>query len=191
MAVLASKRGISEMEFYKQALELRKNAVALLMRDFGIKTTAIFDDSTDGAKWYINFERNRIANLCAELIDNIIKANGIYVNTDYDYEQKRMYQNYAISTVNTLLEEFMHIIEVIHFEKLHKALKVFVENCEQELILLKAWRKKNKKVNHSASRSNNQENAQNTQNNPQEPFKEIDQSGTISLDDDFFTDLEL
>lgn len=148
MAVLASKRGISEMEFYKKATEIRKDAVALLMRNFGIKATNLFDTDLESTKWLIDFERNRIATMCASLVENIVKANNIYVYTDTDYEQKRAFQNLAIAEVYNLYEEFSHLVEVIPFEKLQRTFEKFIENCELELTLLKAWRKKTKKVSH-------------------------------------------
>lgn len=147
MAVLASKRGTSEMEFYRKAVEIRKNAVALLMRDFGVKLPNTLDVNTVGTKWFIDFERNRIATMCANLVEYIVKANNIYAHTQTDYEQRRAFQNLAIAECYNLLEEFAHIAEVLPFDKLGRALEGFVENCNEEIKILKSWRKKQKRVN--------------------------------------------
>lgn len=143
MSVLASKRGISDMEFYKNAVEIRNEVTDLLLRNFGIKN---LKESSDNVQWYINDVRAFMMKTVRDMIINIVRANNIYVYTTLDHDLKRAYQNLAINAVYTLYEEFANAFMRVQNIKLHKRCEYFLEMLEKELVLLKAWRKKNKKV---------------------------------------------
>jgi len=99
MAVLKRKRGISKLEFYNNARELRRDLTAYLLRNFGIKqksnkniqipipaqetqTTTLLDD--EGAilgefpEWTISEFRRNIMQILRNLMMNITAGNSIY-----------------------------------------------------------------------------------------------------------------
>lgn len=154
MSVLASKRGISDMEFYKNAVEIRNEVTDFLLRDFGIKN---LKESSDNVQWYINDERSFMMKTVRDLIINIVRANNIYVYTTLDHDLKRAYQNLAINAVYTLYEEFANAFMRVQNVKLHKRCEYFLGMLEKELVLLKAWRKKNKKVKNLTNVKENNE----------------------------------
>jgi hypothetical protein len=154
MSVLASKRGISDMEFYKNAVEIRNEVTDFLLRDFGIKN---LKESSDNVQWYINDERSFMMKTVRDMIINIVRANNIYVYTTLDHDLKRAYQNLAINAVYTLYEEFANAFMRVQNVKLHKRCEYFLGMLEKELILLKAWRKKNKKVKNLTNVKENNE----------------------------------
>ena len=154
MSVLASKRGISDMEFYKNAVEIRNEVTDFLLRDFGIKN---LKESSDNVQWYINDERSFMMKTVRDMIINIVRANNIYVYTTLDHDLKRAYQNLAINAVYTLYEEFANAFMRVQNVKLHKRCEYFLGMLEKELVLLKAWRKKNKKVKNLTNVKENNE----------------------------------
>lgn len=149
MSVLASQRGISDMEFYKNAIEMKNKLVLLLLRNFGFKN---IEEATEWEQWYVNFEREKLLNLSSAVVNNIVYANNIYVYTQKDYEQRRYYQNTAINSVYNILEEFAHLHEVFKVQKIQKHLELFIQMADRELVLLKSWRKKTKKPSSSTKK---------------------------------------
>lgn len=177
MAVLASKRGISNMEFYNTAMALRKEIVKTLLRDFGYKSV----NPDEYRSWFINFERQRIVQLSADLVLNVVYANYIYTNTDEAVDQRRSYQNLAIATVHALIEEFQHLMDVFPVGKMQDAMARFIEMCETELRLLKSWRKKTKRITFKNSKETKTTDEQNEKNTNQ---------GTTIMNDGFLDDLD-
>lgn len=173
MAVIESKRTLSDMEFFKNANELRKEITMLLLRDFGIKNRtrnlkiltnnkyeeddiqiieSIIDkygldkDICDEyPKWMIENMRSNILSLCHELIKNITMANSIYgKNSLQEFYQRRYYQNLSISTCEALFQEFQYVISVIPVD-INKY-KKYTEMLNKEVALLKKWKKSENKI---------------------------------------------
>ena len=116
MSVPKNKRDLSELEFYHQALVIRKEITQLLLRDFGIKDKVrdiilsfnqmekedaeIFFDIAkkynynkvieEYPGWLIDHCRNNLLTLCHNLIMNIASAYSINPVNLYECEQKRM-----------------------------------------------------------------------------------------------------
>jgi hypothetical protein len=103
MSVLKNKRGLSKLEFYHNARELRKNLTNLLLRDFGIKVKVRKDGkpmetetqkvppgevpadtdespaiSGEFPEWALSEFRVSIMRLLRGLIMNITDGNSIY-----------------------------------------------------------------------------------------------------------------
>lgn len=177
MSVLASKRGISDMEFYKNAVEIRNEVTDFLLRDFGIKN---LKESSDNVQWYINDERSFMMKTVRDMIINIVRANNIYVYTTLDHDLKRAYQNLAINAVYTLYEEFANAFMRVQNVKLHKRCEYFLGMLEKELVLLKAWRKKNKKVKNLTNVKENNEIVDKVSSSENDLDKYLNDVSTIS-----------
>lgn len=176
MSVLKSKRGTSSMEFYHNALNIRKYVTYKLLKDFGIKNTVrdkcyfLHTDNLNEAdrtklcellkfcdynacveeypQWFISREREYISDLCRHLIADITAANTIYITNAQEATQRRSLQNSAIATVECLIQELSFVIEIIPTIQADK-LKPFIEMCIREISLLKGWRKSDNKVKQS------------------------------------------
>ena len=170
MSVPKNKRDLSELEFYHQALVIRKEITQLLLRDFGIKDKVrditlsfnqmekedaeIFFDIAkkynynkvieEYPEWLINHCRNNLLVLCHNLIMNIASAYSINPVNLYECEQKRMIQNYAIGNCDQILQEMTFIIDTFPIDA-NKYMR-YVEMVLREIELLKSWRRKGNKV---------------------------------------------
>ena len=176
MSVPASKRGVSEFEFYNTAVRLRVHVTMWLLRDFGAKPryrdarfVADAYNMTDDDKkafeellakynigdsicdtypqWWIQERRRKIDSLCADILESITRAFNIYATTLEEYNERRLLQTRAITSVYALLEEAQFVLSV-----LYKTGGVdvdryghFVQFCNDEIALLKGWRKQGNK----------------------------------------------
>lgn len=173
MSVLKTKRGISSMEFYHNALNIRKFVTYKLLKDFGIKNTVRDKcyflhtenlSDTDKAKlaellrlcdynatieeypaWFIDRERNYISDLCRHMIADITAANAVFITNEQESTQRRSLQNSAIATVECLIQELSFVMEIIPQIQADQ-LKPFIEMSTKEISLLKGWRKSDNKV---------------------------------------------
>jgi len=172
MSVPLSKRKTSSMEFYHNAIVLRREVTKLLMRDFGIKNfhrnikfvgkmedfsledrqivEGIFDNyGIDGdfldvyPSWLIDKFRSYVMDVLKDLMINITKANSIYATNIYECNVRRNYQNEAIADCFCLLEEFQYIISVVPVNA--EKYMPYVELIDKEIALLKGWRKSDHK----------------------------------------------
>lgn len=170
MSVPKSRRGLSHMEFYHNAITLRKEITLLLLRDFGIKdkirkATVITENMSeeDATKvieildkydcssilykypdWIINTERDNILKICHRLIMNITQANSIYPTNIAEYQSRRLFQDYAIGNCEQLLQEMQYVMSIIPVNS-NKYMR-YVDMIETEIILLKGWRKSDNKI---------------------------------------------
>jgi len=92
VSVLKNKRGLSKLEFYNTARQLRKELTAILLRNFGVKLktskdgkTAIEDPNEDESvilgefpEWALAEFRRSIMMLLRNLMLNITAGNSIY-----------------------------------------------------------------------------------------------------------------
>lgn len=173
MSVPKSERGQSGLEFYHTALNLRREIIALLLRDFGLKkkvrTTEILtqmysidpedektlqailtkyqmDDSVidEYPTWLVDEFRNTILLILRDLRLNIRMANSIYVTTKAEYEERRNHWNRAIGNCQQLLEEMQFVIETLPVNA-EKYMR-YVGMIEKEINLLKGVRKSDNKI---------------------------------------------
>lgn len=173
MSVPQSKRGLSDMEFYSNARYIRKKITFYLLRDFGIRdkirSLELFPKSKKFSEedrkiiqeisdkyetynplveeyptWYLADVRSSLLRLLRNIIFNIKSANSVYPTSVAEYEQRRAYQNNAISNCECLLEEFQFCLEVLPID-LNKYQEV-IAKIDFEVALLKAWRKSDKRL---------------------------------------------
>lgn len=173
MSVPKSERGQSGMEFYHNALKLRKEITALLLRDFGLKkkirTTEILvkmykiepsdkqtlksiltkyrmDDSVidEYPEWLIKDFRDTIITILRNIRMNIRMGNSIYVTTKAEFDERRNCWNKAIGSCQQLLEEMQFVIETLPVDA-EKYMR-YVGMIEKEINLLKGVRKSDNKI---------------------------------------------
>lgn len=185
MSVLKNKRGLSDLEFYRNGIVLRKNLTELLLRDFGIRNkirksvtmtkhmtqedalvfqnivdkyecTNIIDEYPD---WLIDKMRNNILNLCYAMIMNITAANSIYPTNESEYYDRRNYQNHAIGNSEQLLQEMQYIISIIPVDA--NKFMPYTKMIVKEIQLLKGWRKSDNRILKSIKTKQNKETTKN------------------------------
>lgn len=192
MSVLKNKRGLSDLEFYRNGIVLRKNLTELLLRDFGIrnkirksvvmtkhmteKDAAIFQNLVDKYEctniideypdWLIDKMRNNILNLCYAMIMNITAANSIYPTNESEYYDRRNYQNHAIGNCEQLLQELQYIISIIPVDA--NKFMPYTKMIVKEIQLLKGWRKSDNRILKSIREKQNKNKNKDTVNNKNE-----------------------
>ena len=161
------------MEFFHTAYEIADKVTTLLIRDFGVKRISRqlktfthnakmthddreqfsalcekyrIDVESEYPLWLIEHYRDWIMKLLAELINNITIANTIYPAEPYvDFETKlrRQYQQLAIANCYQLFQALQQAGRVlpVDFEKFMP----YVKLVNEEIRLLKEWRKKGNK----------------------------------------------
>ena len=121
MSVLKNLRSLSEMQFYKTAITIRKELTIWLLKDFGTRRNAksitqVIKEITpeeqtqideifarygktsrrtyqsEYPEWFVDFERRIISENLAELVTNITQANSIYPNFMFEWDLRRQYQ---------------------------------------------------------------------------------------------------
>lgn len=172
MTVPKHKRSLSDMEFFHNALELRKQLMVLMLKNFNVKDkirkidifkniTGVTDEDKKIVEeilekygirsmilnypdWFLIDIRTNLLTYLRDLMRNIIYANSIYPVSIAECYERRKYQNRAISCCHTLLQELQFVISLIpcNIEKMMP----FVEIIEKEVILLKGWRKSDNRI---------------------------------------------
>jgi len=147
MAVLKNKRTLSQLEFFNNAIILRKEITKLLLQDFGIrdKVRKVKNGENELTiieeypKWLITFFRQSVISSLRNLMMNITAGNTIYPSTQEELTERRRYQTAAIINCEQLLCDFNYIAEVFPVEL--KKYMPFVDKILFEIKLLKGWRK--------------------------------------------------
>lgn len=172
MAVLKHLRSLSEMEFYRTAIEIRKNITIWLLKDFNTKRNVksvnqVVKDITEEDKaavdaifakydvkpnkefqsefptWFVDMERKNLCEILTDLIQHITKANSIFPIGEIEINLRREFQDRAIADCYNIYQELQYIIAVFKID-INKLIPI-IESVEKELALLKSWRKSNKK----------------------------------------------
>lgn len=173
LTVVKSKRKPSAMEFFHNAMEIRKYLTFVILKDFGIKPKICkqaveidMSNLTDPDKltfeqllaqcniekaeliypqWFLDIERKRFITIMQNMISNIVQANVIYANTTELLNARKLYQLKAIANCHELLQELSYMIDVLPAIEADK-LSRFVIMVNRELALLKGWRKSSKLI---------------------------------------------
>lgn len=161
------------MQFYKNAILLRKELTNWMFRNFGTTRhkkhiaqavkgideadekaiEEILEKYNKGTKfqseypdWFVNFEREVLLKLLQELVENITRANSIYVSVGNitEYELRRSYQDKAIGCCYVLYQELQYIANVFGTDLNY--LIPILESIEKEVDLLKGWRQSDNKL---------------------------------------------
>lgn len=167
MSVLKNLRNLSSMEYYKNAIQIRKNISTWLLKDFGVKRNprsvtqvikniesddqAVIDEifSKYGKhpqeqfesiypEWFVEHERTIIIKLLQTMIENITRANSIYAVHECEFDLRRVYQDKAIGTCYVLYQELQYIVSMFNTD-LNKFVRI-LDSIETEVDLLKGWR---------------------------------------------------
>jgi len=150
MSVLKNKRGLSRLEFYHTARQLREDITNLLLRDFGVRDKVRRIKTEDNLEvtiieqypdWLIVSFRNNIMQILRNMIMNITAGNTIYPTNQDELNLRRRYQTGAIINCEQLLQEFQYCADILPV-KLEKFLP-YVDKIDFEIKLLKGWRKSN------------------------------------------------
>ena len=165
-------RKLSSMEFYKNAVDLRRELTDWMMRDFGSKYTKksvqqiiknidnrdqkIIDDvfakygktsnqqfKSDYPSWFFDFERDVLMKLLHEMIANITSANSIYASHEFEFDMRRKYQNKAIANCYQIYQELQYITSSFNSD-MNKIVRL-LDAIEKEIDLLKGWRQSDNK----------------------------------------------
>lgn len=169
MSVPKNKRTLSDYQFYQNALKLREEITLFLLKDFGIKSKVrnleflvksynltYGDISTleeiynkygmngnildSYPQWFVNSRRKKILDILDNIMQDINIANSIYPQTLEEYSQRRTLQDKAIGECYYLTNELTYISKIFDTDK-NKYMR-WVDNINQEIRLLKGWRKK-------------------------------------------------
>ncbi len=179
MSVLKSKRQPSDFEVFHHYYQMRKEITDLLLRDFGYSRSKElkklqhqfsgkpFEELDDQEKerysrmeerdkafdeWFIVEERKTVLTYLRNIGANIFAANDIYPQYQTELEQRRLLQDRAIGYCDGLMQELQYIIETLPVN-INKYTR-FAEMIQQEIKLIKAWRKSDNKFKKIVNKEN-------------------------------------
>ena len=171
MSVLARNRSLSKLEFYKNAMKLRKKMSFLLLRDIGVKNRVrnltvetknmepmdaetfcglaekygIGEIADEYPEWVIVKLRDSIWDLLRDMMVNITRAYTIWATNISEAYERRNAQNRAIADCESILKELELAIDILPVDA--EKYMSYVEAIEREIALLKGWRKADNKRN--------------------------------------------
>lgn len=129
--VLSRKRGLSELEFWKNANEIRAVFTRYLMNEKHVPK-----------RWRPVFTFPGI-DYARRLMEEVTAANSIYPTNETELAQRRYHQNEAIVAVEQIIQHAQWMIETLDGVKVSD-FEYLGELLFKETALLKAWRKSNK-----------------------------------------------
>lgn len=176
MSVLKSKRKLSDMEFYKNAIRMNQELVKWMMRNFGtqrnprsvnqvIKNIDEEDQKTinnvfekygqssnhefvsEFPEWYVDRKRKRLLDLCDELIENITNANSIYPTEEFLHEEYAIRREFQWMAICNC-KDIEQILQSIRIDFKIDINKIqkFLDMSKLEVDLLKGWRQSDNKA---------------------------------------------
>ena len=182
MSVVYGKRGLSEMEFWKQLCRLETDIIFLLLHDFGVKNRSREPDffcnilrfsEEDKAKlrmlcakyditkitdtypeWLITRYRERILDIFTSIKKNIRYANEIRPYFENEFFDRRKYQNDAIRGCGELYDAFTLCKETLPVDA--DRYERFVGRIERITDLLIRWRKSDNRILRQIRRRENE-----------------------------------
>ena len=128
--VLKRNRSVSDLEFWKNAVDIRTIFTRYLMNEKHVPK-----------RWRPVFTFPGI-DYSRRLMEEITAANTIYPTSEEELSQRRSHQNEAIVTCELIVQHIQWMIETLQI-----SVNDFENLCElifKEIALLKAWRKTNK-----------------------------------------------
>lgn len=170
MSVPKGRRNLSGLEFYRNAILLRKEISLFLLRDFGIKDkvrkvtypskdmseedSKLFDDLVEKygitneidkyPEWIVDELRRSIMGLLRDLIMNITSANTIYPYYKSEFYERRNFHNLAIINCEQLYQELQYISTIVpvNAEKFTR----YLDMIDREIFLLRGWKKSSNRL---------------------------------------------
>lgn len=167
MSVPKSLRGLSDMEFYKNAVFIRNDLTQWMLRDFGLRKhprnvrqtvkdmseedQAVVDlvflkynvkpkheFESSAPQWFMDFERQKISEILFGMIIAIAKANSLAPYREFEWDMRRKWQDEAVTLCYALYMELQHIITQYPADL--NRLAYILEAIDRETQLLKGWR---------------------------------------------------
>ena len=129
--ILERNRSLSELEFFKNALEIRVEFARYLMNEKKVPKRWKFYITTPGMK------------LLMKLVDELTAANTIYPTNEAELEQRRYHQNNALIACEQIIQLIQFMVETLDGVSLND-FKLLGPKLIKESTLIKAWRKQNK-----------------------------------------------
>ena len=129
-SVLARKRSLSELEFYRNGCEIRTYLTRFVMNEKNVPK-----------RYKFVFAMPIIA-LLLELFNNITMANSIYPINEHEVQLRRDCQTKAIANCEQVLQLLQYLIETLPVDA--NKLCAATEMIKKEIALLKNWRKANR-----------------------------------------------
>ena len=170
MAVLKNLRNLSEMEFYKNAIGIRRDVTLWMLKEFGLKRNpksvtrvvkgisekdadtinSIYENygynpnkayETEYPQWSVDFEKEVLMKIMQEMVQNITQANSIYPTAKTPYEWD-LRREYQDKAIGNCysLTQEIQYITTIFASDLNKLPKL-LDEIEREVELLKGWRR--------------------------------------------------
>ena len=128
--VLMRKRGISELEFWKNGAEIRAVLTRYLMSEKHVPKRYTFIFTFPG----IEYTR--------KMMDAITAANTIYPTNEAEVAERRKHQTEAIIACEQIIQHLQWLIDTLPVKV--SDFEAITELVNKEVALLKAWRKQNK-----------------------------------------------
>lgn len=161
------------MEFYRNAIWLRRKIEFYTLRDFGVKDkirnieffrrNKKFEEEDvktiealsrkydiynpiveEYPAWYLDNYRNSIIALLRSIIHSIRRANRIRPMTIEQFDTRRRFQDTAIGDCEVLYEEIQHVVEMLPVDV--EKYEEIVDKIDFEITLLTAWRKSDNRL---------------------------------------------
>lgn len=170
MSVVKRNRKESQFEVYHHLMKMRQEVTDLLLRDFGYnhekaikKAQRAFSGRTPEQlsledneryekllkrneafnEWFIANERQVVIDCLRSITEEVYVANSIYPTYEEELIERRLHQDRAIGQCYRLTQELQYAAETLPVD-VNKYLR-FAEMIDQEIKLLKAWRKSDNK----------------------------------------------
>lgn len=139
-SVLARQRGISCMEFYRTAEELRNSLMKALM-----------NDNIVPKRWKPIFTFP-ISAMLDDLFGHIFAAYNIYADTPEKVAEKRRYQTYALNDLDRVDNKLQQLLTQLYYGKIDAdhPMPADIEKAgsliDRDYELISAWRKSTKLI---------------------------------------------
>jgi len=131
MSVLGRKRGVSDLEFYKNGKEIRAEFTRYLMSEKYVPKRYSFVFRYPGIE------------LARKMMEYITAANTIYPANEAEVTLRKSYQTKAIIKCEQIIQHIQWMIDTLEDVKLSQ-FEILGAKVIKEVTLLKAWRASSK-----------------------------------------------
>lgn len=164
MSVLKHNRKSTNFDTYIHALELRRNLMDLILRDFGYKPKPVSEYYPNGRKktlevyesdvekrkkeeeffyWFCADERDYVIRLLRQLEETIQMGNAIFPTNELEYWARRLEQDKCIGICNQIYNELQFIIETLPVD-INNYIQ-YSDAIDEQIRMIKGWRTKDHK----------------------------------------------
>lgn len=145
MSVLKNKRNAPKPKLaaITTAFDIRNKLFLICAHKFYIRLEAITDPTLD-IDWEINFVRNAVANEAFNLVKYVIYANSIYPYYEFEFNNRRNYQDLAICTCEHIIQIFTFANQMLKGDA--NKYKDIIEQIRLESNIIRGWKKSDNKA---------------------------------------------